>query len=404
MKALFLILGQVLNKTGTSIEYDDSALKNIVSILKHTLSDARLIYCPDWDVYRNRFVVYKKIINNRTYEVKQRTLSQLFIPMPLLCSTKYQGRMLKASFASYKNYDYKPSLPPRCSKVDFSNGSGVEIPKNIEEACGNGTNICFDYGEAQKLDLERSNLPEAVWNIYVNLMQSTGCIPGEINPEIWKQAAKTGAISARSPAIQNLNAVMFPFLKSFDGRPLWTIDFSNYHLVLCLGREAAEEITKGFDYYEKWAKNIVIRGEHPERKEVGKIFSAILNGKNSWQASNKEKRKKLSWKAERYYNVFTSLVAILSKEFPSRFRNFPDPLIDKRPKNYWNKLGADIFHKCLSAGMEEIGMKKIGLPKYDSITFSAADESEKDQFIHAWTAASEDVIGFKLPSKVTRVS
>jgi len=380
IETLLRMLGEVMNETITSIKLGDPQLKNIVSKFKHNLADARLIFCPNWHVYYNRFSTQKKIIGDRTCIIKTHTKSQKFVPMPLLCGAKYRGRRLKASLSSYLNYKYVPSPPPQRSKIKRSSKVGINIPKNILEAGRNGTNLCFDYDEAHKLDLEKTHSSEAIWIIYNNLIQSTGCLPDEINPLIWRQSDKAGTLSACQPALQSLSREMFSYLRSLDGRPLWTIDFSNYHLVLFLGSEAAKKINGRFDYYDDWTQRIVIRGKHPERGEVKKAFSAVLNGYPLWAIRKPEQKRKLSPPNRRFYEIIDSLVTILSKQFPKRIRHQEKPVLNKKPDNYWNKLGADIFYKCLSAGMEEIGAKKIGLPKYDSITFSADSEEEMERF------------------------
>jgi len=386
-EALFAILGQVLNtKGGTEIWYSADFLTNPVGKIKKALTEAHLIYCQNPHVYKTRY--FGKGFHKR----------QKYLPMPLLCGVKYRGGMLKASLSAYEKANYQPTPLSQCSEVEQSKESGIEIPKNIVEACGKGTNLRFDFEEAQKTDLGKRLSTEKVWDIYANLIVTTGCLPDEINPKLWKQSKKTGAISAQGPALQNLSSMMFHFLRSCDDRPLRTIDFSNYHLVLWQGEDVARRIKAGYDYYGAWVKEISIGGMHPARWEVKRAVSALLNGQTTYPLIKRDPKKPLSVAEIRFLKIFQSLVKVLSKQFPKQVQNCPNPLIRRKPENYWNKLGTKIFYKCLSAGMTAIGAKKIGLPKYDGITFAATDE-ELERFLGAWTAASEGFLGFKLPSK-----
>lgn len=395
LEALLLVLGQVLNSKigGTPIENYPPNLNNPVCKIKRRLRQSRLIICENPDVYKSDLTPRKP------------PLRQRFLPGPALCGAKYRGRAFRATVSGYKKKDYESFhiIQRQGSKVELCQSSGVKVPKNIVEACKNGTGLCFDYDAAQRIDLEKKHDLEDIWQISKDLIRCTKCLPGEFIPELWKQS-ELGMISARNPPLQSLNKAWIPALRSCDGRQVWKLDFKEFFVILWLGKSAAERVDKKYSHYDDWARSIYILGDNPERGEVKIAFNAILNKRNYHGAKAGKKRDSFK-KKQRNFAIYKQLVDTLADRFPTRIQRSANPLINpEAEKGYWNTKGAKVFHHCLSAGLEEINATKIGLPQYDSITLSFSNKAEFNRFRRAWTAASEDIQGYKLPSKPTRIA
>lgn len=392
LEVIILILGKVLNTKsafGVGIRNEDYRNRNRVSELKRILAKANLIFCPDWSSWKSGFFPHNP------------PQAQHFFPTIRLTGAKHLGNRLKPSLADYKSKIFLPTPTKRLrSSLVLHRSPKVPLPRNIQEACVNGTGLYFDYEAAHEAAMkgkwEERDLPLVYWSIVWAIEWSQG----EIVPAEWSHK-ESGMLFSKQPPLQQLRSDLSPYLKSVDGKPLWEVDFKNFYVVLFKGDEAIKKIEKKFDYYEQAAEDInsVLHSSKgavsfTTRDEVKTPFNAIING-----SDYRRPPKKKNWREMRKYEIGKILKTFFPGYFPDDFENSISFRKVRRVKDYWNIRGAEIFLPSLSAGMEEIGLKKIGLPKHDGIIFPAT-QSEAESFHRAWKEEANRRAGFKVPSKL----
>jgi hypothetical protein len=392
LEVIILILGKVLNTKyffGVEIRNADGRNRNRVAELKRILSRSNLIFCPNWDVWK------------RSFHPNDAATAQCFFPSIKLTGSKYLERRLCPSLADYKGKNYLRSPRKRLrSLVVLHPAPKVSLPRNIQEACTNGTGLYFDYGAAHRAAItgkwEALRLPSIYWSV----VWAIRWIRGEIIPEEWRHK-KSGMLFVSKPPIQQLDSELCPYLRSVDGKPLWQVDFKNFYVVLFRGEEAVKKIEDGFDYYKHAKRDInkVLRYSEDRvafttRDEVKTPYNAIING-----AGYRRPPKNIYGLGMREYELGRVLKTFFPKYFPSEFESSRRFRKHRKPKDYWNVRGAEIFLPSLSAGMEQIGLKKIGLPKHDGVIFPAT-ESEAKAFHKVWGETARKIAGFKIPSRL----
>lgn len=379
-KVLLIILRQLLNPDfcGARIRNRDyPGGRDLMSKMKQAMQKHGLMKCRDQQSY----------FSGR---------GQVFFPSPELLEKNFTGRPCKATLSGIRRPGKHVRRQVEVAVVP-NEESGVAVSNEIVEAWKRGTGLRFDIsGIMPELRDLYSNLHvHANQLAYGNIMHMALAGSTEIIPRSWEQS-KVGMWFAHRPAIQCLQKYLVPkCLKSVDGRKVWRIDCKSFHVVLVIGKAAVKVIRAKKDFYGdlcgEFVKQVGIIGRDVIKNEVVGLF----HGRT---IQNVKHNRTISWnKRRRGAIIQTWLTKYFSSQYP---KQWAEHLAKRRKdKHYLNRRAASVFYECVSAGLKNSGLSKIGILIHDGVVFSASLK-ERKLFVDGFSKEARSLLNHALPIKI----
>lgn len=375
---LIEFLGKLLNPgfKGAAIGNHDLSNHNIASDLKKVMLGAELMACKNPKSYMN--------------EQKQE-----FLPSPELVEADMAGVAFKASWRGYRRAGRSTRSKPKAI-VQLNEQSAGIIARNVVEALEKGTGLYLNTeGVVRELGYHYTNIKEKEdWRAYCRILGSLKHGSGEIVPRIWKQD-KTGMLFAYEPRIQDLPMdIAERGLESVEGKPVWRIECRAYYPVLGLGSKVLRDIDLNRDYYGYLGSKIIERGEEWSDLKSDEVKDAVINmlhGQAPFPALLNHEMNSEEQGARAVLQI--EIDQVLDELYPDEWRALREKLMEDY--QYLNRLGARVFYSCCSAGLEESGMKQLGIPTHDGLIFSA-DQKEYESFLRGFINKAETETGYGL--------